>query len=200
MSAWFYPIAWSLQLAFGLLLFTVAALLETLVLHAYLGQWWLALSLAAALEGLKILVIVGHRILLGQGMVAYPRTVRWAAIGFRGLLLALSAACSLMFLAAQLDRPAMEQVRAADLAAAGQRHVTDAVAARADHAARRDATLADLDARLTAEQTALAERHLPVIASLEQQLTAEMDVVVNGEFIGKRYRALESRLADEKAA
>lgn len=111
MSTWFYPVAWSLQLGFGLLLFAVAALLETLVLQAYLGQWWLAMSLAAALEALKILVIVGHRILLGQTLVRCPRTVRWAVFGFRGLLLGLSAACSLMFLAA--EKSAFETARIA---------------------------------------------------------------------------------------
>jgi hypothetical protein len=200
MSAWFYRVAWSLQLAFGVLLFLVAALLETLVLHAYFGQWWLALSLAAALEALKILVIVGHRMLVGQAEAYYPRGVRLAAFSFRGLLLGLSAACSLMFLAAQLDRPGMDRVRAADLAAVAERYVADSDAARVDHEQRRDAALAELDRRLARERDALAARHQPSIEALEAQLSAEMDVVVNGEFIGPRYQALQERLRDEKTA
>jgi hypothetical protein len=199
MSAWFYRIAWSLQLGFGLLLFAVAALLETLVLHAYLGGLWLALSLAAALEALKVLVIVGHRLLSSQTTVPYPRGVRWGALGFRGLLLGLSAACSLMFLAAKLDRPALESVRAADLAAIEARYQQDAAAFGADHDARRATALAALDQQSSDQHDALQQRYLPAIAALEQKLDTEMDNVQGGEFIGKRYRALQARLQTEKA-
>ncbi len=195
----FYPATWALLLVFGLLLFCVAAVLEGQVLFAYLQSLWLALGLAAALEGLKVLVIVMHRFLRNQQTVPYPRTVRAIVIGFRWMLLGLSAGCSLMFLAGHLDRPALEQVRAADLAAAEARFGADTERARAAADARRGDAVAALDAQDRREREAIAARYLPAIAALEQKLDAEMENVVGGEFIGKRYRALEQRLADEKA-
>jgi hypothetical protein len=116
------------------------------------------------------------------------------------MLLGLSAACSLMYLAGHLDRPALEQVRAADLAAAQARFQADTERERAGADARRSDALAALDAQDLREREVIAARYLPAIAALEQQLDAEMENVVGGEFIGKRYRAIEQRLADEKAA
>jgi hypothetical protein len=195
-----YPVTWALLLILGLLLFAVAAVLEGQVLYAYLDSLWLALGLAVALEGLKVLVIVMHRFLHSQQTVRYPHTVRGVVLGFRWMLLGLSAACSLMYLAGHLDRPALEQVRGADLASAQARFQADTERERADAAARRTDALAALDAQDLREREAIAARYLPAIAALEQQLDAEMDNEVGGVFIGKRYRAIEQRLADEKAA
>lgn len=201
MSKWFYPISWSLQLAGGVVLFAVAAVLEALVLHGYLGLLWLALLLAFALEALKVLVIVVHRFLVEQRTVRYPFTVRGLVHLFRLMLVALSAVCSLMFLAERLDRPHLAAVRAADLGSIEQRYADDSVGARAAHQARADAALEALDAGEQRQHAALGRRYLPTIAELEAKLDAEMDNTgAGGGFIGPRYRALQQRLADEKAA
>lgn len=201
MSKWFYPVSWSLQLAGGVVLFSVAAVLEALVLHSYLGLLWLALLLAFALEALKVLVIVVHRFLVEQRTVRYPVSVRTIVQVFRLTLVLLSAACSLMFLAERLDRPHLAAVRAADLSSIERRYVEDSKAARAEHQARAQAALAALDASERRQHAALAQRYLSTINELEAKLDAEMDNTgTGGGFIGPRYRALEQRLADEKTA
>ncbi len=201
MSKWFYPISWSLLLTGGVVLFGVAAVLEALVLQGYLGVLWLALLLAFALEALKVLVIVVHRFLVEQSTVRYPGTVRGLVHAFRLMLVTLSAACSLMFLAERLDRPNLEAARAADLATIEHRHVDDSATARAEHQRRAADALAALDASERRQHAALSQRYLPAIADLETKLDAEMDNTgTGGGFIGPRYRALAQRLADEKAA
>jgi len=200
MFKWFYNISWSLQLAVGLVLFGVTAVLEAMVLAAYLESLWLGVFVAAGLEAAKVLTIVLYRILNGHAGVPYPRGVRWLTLGFRGMLFGLSAACSVMFLAQHLDRPAMERVRAADLATAGTRYRQDLAAAQAGYIERRDRALARLAAQDKREREALTRRYQPAITALEAKLDAEMDNVVGGEFKGKRYKELQARLAEEKDA
>jgi hypothetical protein len=197
---WFYNVSWTLQLGVGLVLFGVTAVLEAMVLAAYLDSLWLGVSVAAGLEAAKVLTIVLYRILNGQSEVPYPASVRWVTLGFRSMLIGLSAACSLMFLALHLDRPAMEQVRAADLEAAGLALREAQAADQAVFAERRDRTIARLAEQDRRAREVLAERYLPAIADLEAKLSAEMNVVVGGEFVGKRYKELAARLAAEKAA
>jgi hypothetical protein len=105
-----------------------------------------------------------------------------------------------MFLAQHLDRPAMERVRAADLAAAETRYREDLAAAQTGYVERRERTLARLADEDKRERDALTQRYLPSISALEAKLDAEMDNVVGGEFKGKRYKELEARLAEEKDA
>jgi hypothetical protein len=200
MFKWFYNISWSLQLAVGLVLFGVTAVLEALVLAAYLESLWLGVFIAAGLEAAKVLTIIIYRILNGHAGVPYPRGVRWLTLGFRGMLFGLSAACSVMFLAQHLDRPGMERVRAADLAAAETRYRRDLAAAQAGYIERRDRTLALFAEEDKREREALTQRYRPSIAALEAKLDAEMDNVVGGEFKGKRYKELQARLAEEKGA
>jgi hypothetical protein len=198
MFKWYYNVSWALQLAVGLVLFGVTAVLETVVLAAYLGSLWLAVCIAAGLEAGKVLAVVLYRLLNGQVEVPYPRGVRWMTIGFRSLLLGLSAACSLMFLALHLDRPALEQVRAADLAAAETHYREDLARVQAGYVERRDRLLARFAEQERREHAVLEQRYLARIAALESQLDAEMNRVVGGEFKGKRYKEIESRLAAEK--
>jgi len=105
-----------------------------------------------------------------------------------------------MFLAQHLDRPAMERVRATDLAAAETRYRGDLSAAQAGYVERRDRTLARLAEQDRREREALTKRYLPAISALERKLDTEMDNVIGGEFKGKRYRELQARLAEEKDA
>lgn len=200
MFRWFYNISWGLQVAVGLVLFGVAAVLEAVVLAAYLDNLWLAVSLAAGLEAAKVLTIVLYRILGSQSDVPYPSGVRWATLGFRAMLLSLSAACSLMFIALHIDRPAMAEVRAADLAAEERAYADSRAGAESAHSEHRERALAEIALRDQRRREALSARYLPAIAELESRLDAEMDNVVGGEFKGKRYRELQARLDAEKAA
>lgn len=200
MFTWFNKISWSLQLLVGLTLFGVTAVLEALVLDAYLGSALLAVFVAAGLEASKVLAVVLYRVLRGQTEVPYPRSVRWMTVSFRTMLLVLSGVCSLMFLAQHLDRPRLEAVRAADLAAAQAQYEEDQTSAQKAYVQRREQTFARLSEQEHRERDMLAERYLPAIKALEAKLDAEMNNVVGGEFQGKRYRALESRLQHEKDA
>lgn len=200
MFKWYYNVSWALQLAVGLVLFGVTAVLEALVLAAYLDNLWLAVFIAGGLEAGKVLAVVLYRLLNGQSEVPYPRGVRWMTVGFRTFLLLLSAACSLMFLALHLDRPGLEQARAADLAAVETRYRQDLAAAQAGYAERRDRVLARFEEQERRERGSVEQRYLPRIAALESQLDTEMDRVIGGEFKGKRYKEIEARLAAEKDA
>jgi hypothetical protein len=94
MFKWFYNISWSLQLAVGLVLFGVTAVLEAMVLAAYLESLWLGVFVAAGLEAAKVLTIVLYRILNGhagvpvpaRGALAHPGLPRDALRPFRRLL------------------------------------------------------------------------------------------------------------------
>lgn len=200
METWFYRLSWHGQLAAGALLFAISFVLEQQVLARYLGSMLLGTVLAAGLEGSKVLTIVLHRFLSGQRETAYPPTVRYLALLFRTGLLVLSALCSVMYLGHRLDRPAMEQVRQADIErlqheAASERKGLDkgeaADAARVEQAVSKSYSVLGRE---------LEARYLPTIRSLEKALSAEMDRVVNGVFEGPRYRALDARLTQEKQA
>ena len=56
MFKWFYNLSWFLQLAVGLVLFGVTAVLEAKVLAAYLDDVWLGVSVAGGLEAGKVLI------------------------------------------------------------------------------------------------------------------------------------------------
>lgn len=200
MFKWFYNLSWFLQLAVGLVLFGVTAVLEAKVLAAYLDDVWLGVSVAGGLEAGKVLTIVFYRLLNGQSDLAYPRGVRWITLGFRGMLFGLSGACSVMFLALHLDRPAMEAVRSADLEAAERRHRETQAAAEAAYIERRDRLLAEMAEQDHRERDTLSQRYLKVIAELEAKVDTEMNNVVGREFKGKRYKELQARLGEEKDA
>lgn len=196
----FQKFSWSGQLLAGLILFGVSFWLEGLVLTAYLGTPWLGFAVAGGLEASKVLAIVLYRILREQTQVAYPVGVRRVAIAFRGALLVLSTACSVMFLAQQLDRPAMEAVRAADRAQADDEYWQALSLVQETHRRRGETLQAELSAQERRQREDLGRRYLPAITALEAKLDAEMNNVVGGEFKGKRYRELEARLKSEKEA
>jgi hypothetical protein len=199
-ETWFYRLSWHGQLVAGSLLFGISFVLEQQVLAHYLGSMLLGTVLAAGLEASKVLTIVLHRFLSGQRETAYPPTVRYLALLFRTGLLVLSALCSVMYLGNRLDRPAMEQVRQADIERLQQEAVSERKVlgkGEAADAARAEQAVSESYAALRRE---LEARYLPTIRSLEKALSAEMDRVVNGVFEGPRYRALDARLTQEKRA
>lgn len=196
----FRKLSWTAQLLAGVTLFGISLLLEALVLSHYLGITELAFFLAAALEASKALTVILYRVMKTQPVVRYPISVQAAVLVFRVGLLGLSAACSVMYLADRLDRPFLNEVRTAD-----QAHIEANLAAQLDRMERaytrdRAERISVLEAqRKVAEQT-LVERSGATIRELEHLLTQEMDNVVGGNFEGPRYRALQVRLREEKAA
>ncbi|WP_295888526.1 hypothetical protein [uncultured Thiohalocapsa sp.] len=195
----YQKLSWSAQLLAGLTLFGVSFLLQALVLSAFFDNPLLGFALAGGLEASKVLAIVLYRILRGQTRVPYPPGVQAIAVGFRLALVVLSAACSVMFLAERLDRPAMEETRRADLVAAQAERDRALVRIEARAEERRAQALAALDRQGEHDRADLRRRFEPVIADLEQQLSREMDNVQGGVFEGPRYRALAERLQQEKA-
>jgi len=196
----FHKITWSSQLLAGLTLFGVSFALEALVLTAYFGSPLLGFAVAGGLEASKVLAIVLYRVLREQTESEYPLSVRGAALLFRTALFALSAACSVMFLAEQLDRPNLAAVRAADLARAGQDFDQDLALALDTHHQRREQASARLSEQTERRRQALHTRYRPVIDDLAARLESEMDHVVNGIFKGPRYRELQDQLQSEKDA
>ncbi len=196
----FQKLSWSGQLLAGLVLFGVSFLIEALVLTAYFGNPLFGFAVAGGLEASKVLAIVLYRILREQTIVAYPRSVRGSALAFRTALFGLSAACSVMFLAEQLDRPNLGSVRDSDLAGVTAAYETDLALARERHRQRADQVRSDLAARDASGREALDERFRPLVDDLEQRLEREMDNVVGGIFKGPRYREIADRLEIEKTA
>ena len=172
--------------------------LEARVLSAYLGNRWLGIGIASGLELSKVLVILLYRVLRESPEAQYPWSVRGASGLFRLVLLGLSAACSVMFLAGQLDRPQLAAVRAADRAQIEQEYAHALAQAEANQARDYAQARTDFIARTEQRRQTLAVRYQPVIQDLERRLAAEMDNVVNGIFKGPRYLEWEARLRTEK--
>jgi hypothetical protein len=92
----------------------------------------LALLLAVTLECGKISAIIWHYYLHHLSEHDYPTPVRLTSLFFRLGLVFLSLLCSMLFLSARLDRPGLEKVRAAELAAVEQRYTNRLVEAERD--------------------------------------------------------------------
>jgi hypothetical protein len=148
----------------------------------------------------KALTIVLYRIMKTQQLVSYPAAVRSLVLSFRVALLLLSAACSVMYLANMLDRPQLEAVRAEDLRHLEQEHMARITHLREEHEAERAETARSIRERYRHLVQEAEERYLPAIRVLEESLSREMGNAVKGEFAGRRYRELERRLKEEKAA
>ncbi|MBK1645231.1 hypothetical protein CKO25_11375 [Thiocapsa imhoffii] len=187
----FFYVGWIIQLVVGIALFSVSFLIELAVLQSFLAGVVMTLVLAAALELGKATAIVWHRYLKDAPQSLYPVSIRRISAVFRFGLVGLSILCSLLFIGVQVDRPHLEQVRAAELAALQSRLDADLQRVEQDAAAgaRR------LDARQQEALAALRALHEPGIAELEQLLSAEMDNVVGGVFKGPRYQEIAARLA-----
>ncbi len=196
----FRKLSWAAQLAAGVALFAISFFLEGLVLAAFLGNAALAFSLTAALELSKALTIVLYRFMKNQTVVPYPASTRFLVLSFRAALFLLSAACSVMYLAEELDRPGLEDARAADLRRLDAEHAAALARLREEHDSGRSIALQSLEARYRARSAAVAERYLPAIRDLEVALNHEMGNTVKGAFAGPRYREIERRLLEEKAA
>jgi hypothetical protein len=132
--------------------------------------------------------------------VSYPAAVRSLVLSFRVALLLLSAACSVMYLANMLDRPQLEAVRAEDLRHLEQEHMARITHLREEHEAERAETARSIRERYRHLVQEAEERYLPAIRTLEESLSHEMGNAIKGEFAGRRYRELERRLKEEKAA
>ncbi len=198
-SSFFYRLTWGAQFAAGAVLFVISFLIEAHVLAQYLGGQALALGMAGALELSKALSIVLYRYMLSQDAVHYPRDVRlWLKL-FRAALLGLSIVCSIMFLAERLDRPNLEPVRAADIERLEQDYSKRLARLQTQYGEQLDRTEQEVAARYRRLSEHSATHHQPAIEELEALLTQEMDYVVNGVFLGPRYKEIERRLGAEKA-
>ncbi|MGH8479288.1 MAG: hypothetical protein ACREXK_06890 [Gammaproteobacteria bacterium] len=196
----FRKLSWAAQLAAGVALFGISFLLEGLVLAAFLGNAALAFTLTAALEVSKALTIVLYRFMKNQTVTAYPASTRALVLSFRAALFLLSAACSVMYLAEELDRPGLEGARAADLRRLDEEHNAGLARLREEHDSERRQALQGLEGRYREQAGAIAERYVPAIRDLEQARDREMGIAVKGQFAGPRYREIERRLGEEKAA
>jgi hypothetical protein len=127
---------------------------------------------------------------------AYPGSVRLTSWLFRLGLVLLSLICSQLFLNERLDRPQLEQVKAVETADIQKRLKDDLERLDEQHRSQKE-TMID---RHQTEYTDLKTANDQSIAKLEALLLAEMDNVVGGVFKGPRYKELQQRLSDEKAA
>jgi hypothetical protein len=105
-----------------------------------------------------------------------------------------------MYLAEQLDRPGLEGARAADLKRLDEEQAAGLVRLREEHDSDRREALRGLEERYRTQARAIAERYLLAIHDFGEALNREMGIAVNGRFAGPRYREIERRLAEEKAA
>lgn len=190
-----HHINWTIQIAVGIGLFTVSLLMEYAVLKAFFSPATLvALALAISLEVGKGISIIWHCYFVIEDRATYMKTTRQWSYAFRAGLVALSVICSLTWLGVRLDRPALAQVRADDMAQLEEQTKQ----AREQLAVRTRTLLEQQQADQTTEQRELLAPYQDRVERLSRQLDHEMNNVVKGEFIGKRYRALESRLAEAK--
>ncbi|MCI5166076.1 MAG: hypothetical protein D3903_08250 [Candidatus Electrothrix sp. GM3_4] len=191
----FFKGSWLVQLIVGIGLFACSFFLEYRVLRSFFSPQPLALLLAVTLECDKISAIIWHYYLHHLSEHDYPVPVRLTSLFFRLGLVFLSLLCSMLFLSARLDRPGLEKVRAAELAAVEQRHKDRLAEAERLH----------LDRKKTAHAGQMQERRVVEeqwnrrIEQLESLLLDEMNNTVRGAFRGPRYVELEQRLAKEKA-
>lgn len=192
----FFRIAWTIQLGVGIALFCVSLWIENQVLHAFFAAPVMALALAIALELGKAAAIVWHRYLSLCAATAYPRATLFFSAAFRIGLVLLSVLCSLFYLGVRLDRPNLESIRTAELAAIDKRQQADLARLDADRQAREQQDLG----RRRGELDDARQVHQRQIDELEALLRAEMDRVVGGVFKGPRYQELERRLSDARGA
>ncbi len=191
----FFRSSWLIQLLVGIGLFAVSLYMEARLLERFLPEAVVAISLAVILEVGKVMAVVWNRYMVSVASV-YPLSIRGVSALFRIGLLLLSVLCSLLYMAAYLDRPMLEQVRAADLAE------IDGWQKR--ELARLEREQKEKLARLRKEAEVsyalrLADRKKR-IDELEQALAREMDNVVKGVFKGPRYREFERLLRKERSA
>lgn len=192
----FFRLSWLVQLTVGVTLFVISFLLEAQVLRAFFAAPLLGLALALALEAGKAGAVIWHRYLSharnADGAVpSYPLGTRLVSGAFRFGLVGLSLLCSLLWLGAQLDRPNLAAMEAADEAARAARLGREEAALEA----RQRAALE----RLTRDHADQRETHQRQVEQLEALLRAEMDNVRGGTFKGERYLELERRLQAAEA-
>jgi hypothetical protein len=192
----FFRLGWLVQLLVGVALFGVSFFIENAVLQAFFAAPLMALTLAAALELGKAAAIIWHRYLRVLEDGGYPWGTRFFSSLFRFGLFGLSAVCSLLYFGVQLDRPNLEEVRAAELAAVDT-HLQERLQ-RLD--AEQQARTAGEKARQRTEYEDTHRVHQRQVDELEALLRAEMDNVVGGVFKGPRYREIQDRLAEARAA
>lgn len=192
----FFRITWTIQLGVGIALFSVSFLIENRVLHTFFAAPAIALTLAVALELGKAAAIVWHRYLSLCGDTSYPRATLFFSATFRIGLVVLSVLCSLLYLGVHLDRPNLESIRAAELAAIDTRKQADLGRLDADRERREGDELA----RRRGELEDTRQVHQRQIDELESLLRAEMGRVVGGVFKGPRYQELARRLGEARAA
>jgi hypothetical protein len=191
----FFRVSWSIQLLVGFALFGVASLIEYQILAAFFAAPAIGMVLTAALELGKAGAVIWHRYLASAGTASYPGTTRTFSIIFRLGLFGFSVLCSLLYLGVHLDRPNLEAVRTADLAAIDARLTDDLARLAAD----REAHVAADQARRQAEYADARRDHQGQVDELETLLRAEMDNVVGSTFKGPRYLELEARLNRARA-
>jgi hypothetical protein len=192
----FFKWAWLFQLLVGVGLFGVSFFIENRILQAFFAGPALALALTLALEVGKAASIVWHRYLSTSAGGGYPKDTRLVSGSFRLALVLLSLICSLLYLGAQLDRPRLDRVRKAELAAIDAELREGLARLESDRTTRLDAD----QARRDREYSDARRDHQGQVDELEGLLRAEMDNVVNGVFRGPRYETLEQRLVAARAA
>lgn len=185
-----FRLAWTLQLLVGVALFSVSFLIESRILTAFFAAPLLAWALALALEIGKAVTIVFHRHLCQSQAEQYSLSIRLISGAFRVGLIGLSLVCSLLFIGVQLDRPHVQELRRAGLAAIDARLTEDLVRLDADSTAQAKAQRE----RMAGELADVRAEHDRRIRDLERRLATEMDNQVGGEFKGPRYREIDAQL------
>ncbi len=187
---WFFKINWLIQLVVGIGLFMLSFLIENQVLQAFLNTPMIALFLALMLELGKAMAIIWHRYLGLRNPQHYNALTRTLSTLFRGGLVVLSVLCSLLYLAQQLDRPYLQQVRDQALQHIDADFKSQQLRLQAEQADR----LATLRTR---QQNEYAQTKQAINARTEQLqgwLHTEMNNVVGGVFKGPRYQEFERQL------
>lgn len=195
---WFFKINWLIQLVVGIGLFTLSFLIENQVLQAFLNAPLIALFLALMLEIGKAMAIIWHRYLRIRNAHHYSVVMRTLSSVFRGGLVLLSLLCSLLcsllYLAQQLDRPYLQQVRSQAL----QQIESDLDQQQQRLQAEQVDRLATLRARQQNEYTQTKAVINTRTAQLESWLHAEMNNVIGGVFKGPRYLEFEQQLTQHR--
>jgi hypothetical protein len=196
----FYKISWNAQLASAIALFITSFYFEASVLLAYISIPLVAIVTAGALECSKVLTIILYRYFRTQQDAVYPFTVAFWTTVFRSGLIVFSLIATVMFFAASFDRPRIESVRQHDLSELQTNYQQQQ--ARLDQEVQRlyNDTLPALQERYQAQREHENANHINSLGALQSLLTEEMDNVVNGRFIGRRYQALEARLSEERSS
>jgi hypothetical protein len=191
----FFRFGWTVQLLVGVALFSVSFLIENAVLQTFFTAPLIALTLAMALELGKAAAVVWHRYLTQSGGGGYPWSTRFFSSAFRIGLVGLSVVCSLLYFGVQLDRPNLEAVRSAELAAVDTGLQEGLQRLDAEQRTRTEAD----EARRRTEYEDTRRVRQRQVDELEGLLRAEMDNVVAGVFKGPRYQELQGRLAEARS-